>query len=390
MPRFIPYLGVVFALALSAFFAAIFNDIFVLQPSLSAQAVTPETLSIPLDFTASVTGSSGVLAEDTAATKISTASSKSKAASEKIVSSAESAQEIAPQPRKNPATTTAQLSPEESAALNLSASALRNALVNIVCYVPPRSGLHSISGSGIFVDPKGIILTNAHIAQYFLLADRGVSCSVRSGSPATEKYTADLLYISPSWVRANAKVLTEINPSGTGEYDFALLAVSGSISSSIPLPSSFPFVPLASTSPSVGTPVSIASYGAQFLESAQVQSFLFPTIVFGSIKDIFTFAVYSVDIFTLGGSAAAQEGSSGGGVANSKGELIGTITTSTIKGDTSTRSLNAITATYIRTEYTNETDRSLDSLFAKPVSAAVSDFTAQAQELSSILSKNLP
>lgn len=389
MSRFIPYLGAVAALALSAFFAAIFNDIFVLQPSLSARTITPETLSIPLDFTASVTGSSGTLAEDNATAKFSTVS-RPQADSERVVSSAESTQELVPAPRKNSATTTAQLSPEESAALNLSASALRNALVNIVCYAPPGSGLRSISGSGIFIDPKGIILTNAHIAQYFLLANRNVSCSVRSGGPATEKYAADLLYISPSWVRANAKVLTEINPSGTGEYDFALLAVSRSAFPDVPLPSLFPFVPLASTSPSAGTPVSIASYGAQFLESAQVQSFLFPTIVFGSIKDIFTFTLYSVDIFTLGGSAAAQEGSSGGGVANGKGELIGTITTSTIKGDTSSRSLNAITATYIRTEYMNETDRSLDSLLAKPLSAGVGDFTAQAQELSSILSKNLP
>ena len=96
-----------------------------------------------------------------------------------------------------------------------------------------------------------------------------------------------------------------------------------------------------------GTPVVIASYGAQFLEQSQVQSALFPTVVFGSVKDIFTFATNTIDVLALGGSAAAQEGSSGGGVSDAAGKLVGTITTSTTKGTTDTRSLSAITASYI-------------------------------------------
>src|SRR3990167_446782 len=71
------------------------------------------------------------------------------------------------------------LSPSESSSLDASASLLRSALVNIICYAPSGSRLRSISGSGIIVDQKGIILTNAHIAQHFLLADRGVPCMIR-------------------------------------------------------------------------------------------------------------------------------------------------------------------------------------------------------------------
>ena len=160
-----------------------------------------------------------------------------------------------------------------------------------------------MSGSGVIIDPKGIILTNAHIAQYFLLADRGVSCTIRSGSPAVNRYEANLVYISPAWLRANANVLTQTNPSGTGEYDFAFLAITKSKTPEA-LPSSFPFVPLATVPPASGTPVVIASYGAQFLESSQIQSSLFPTIVFGSVKDVFTFVSTTIDILALGGSAA--------------------------------------------------------------------------------------
>ena len=280
------------------------------------------------------------------------------------------------------------LLPSESASLDASAVTLRAALVNIICYAPAGSGLRSISGSGVIVDPKGIILTNAHIAQNFLLADRNVSCTIRAGSPAIDTYKASLIYISPAWIQANANILTQTNPSGTGEYDFAFLAITKS-ATSVALPSSFPFIPLATAPPPTGTPVVIASYGAQFLESNQIQSFLFPTIVFGSVKDVFTFAATTIDVLTLGGSAAAQEGSSGGGVADGNGKLVGTITTSTTNGSTDTRKLDAITASYIRAEYANETGRALDLLLTEATSTSVANFAPQIPALESILTANL-
>ena len=280
------------------------------------------------------------------------------------------------------------LLPSESASLDASAVTLRAALVNIICYAPAGSGLRSISGSGVIVDPKGIILTNAHIAQNFLLADRNVSCTIRAGSPAIDAYKASLIYIPPAWIQANANILTQTNPIGTGEYDFAFLAITKSATSAA-LPSSFSFIPLATAPPSSGTPVVIASYGAQFLESNQIQSFLFPTIVFGSVKDVFTFAATTIDVLTLGGSAAAQEGSSGGGVADGNGKLVGTITTSTTNGPTDTRKLDAITASYIRAEYANETGRALDLLLTEATSTSVANFAPQIPALESILTANL-
>jgi hypothetical protein len=267
-------------------------------------------------------------------------------------------------------------------------TALQAALVNIICYAPTNSAIRSISGSGVFIDPKGIILTNAHIAQYFLLANRGVSCTIRTGGPATNSYKASLVYISPQWINANSDVLAETNPSGTGQYDFALLAVTASATPT-PLPSSFPYLPLAHDAPSISTPVVIASYGAQSLKSAQIQSDLFPTVVFGSVKDVYTFAVNSVDVIALGGSAAAQEGSSGGGVASATGELLGTLTTSTISGAASTRTLDAITSLYIQGEYVRETGQPLDSLLAEPSLTAVGNFAPQIPTLEAIVTAHL-
>jgi len=279
--------------------------------------------------------------------------------------------------------------PDDNADFDAAASALRSALVNIICYAPAGSGLHSTSGSGIFIDSKGIILTNAHIAQNFLLADRGVSCDIRTGSPAIDRYEAAPIYIPPAWVNANADILTKVKPRGTGEYDFAFLAVTKSANAHT-LPASFPSIPLAIMPVASGTPVVIATYGAQFLESSQIQSALFPTIVFGSVKDVFTFATNTIDVLALGGSAAAQEGSSGGGVAGAVGELVGTITTSTIEGTTDTRSLDAITASYIRVAYASETGQALDLLLAEPVTASIAAFAPQLSALEAILTANLP
>lgn len=279
--------------------------------------------------------------------------------------------------------------PSGNAALDVAASALRSALVNIICYAPTGSNIHSISGSGVLVDPKGIILTNAHVAQYFLLANRGVSCTIRSGSPAVDNYEASPIFISSAWINANADILTKVAPSGTGEYDFALLAVTKSTTSAT-LPVSFPFIPLATMPPASGTPVVIASYGAQFLASSQVRSGLYPTIVFGSVKDIFTFAMNTIDVLALGGSAAAQEGSSGGGVADASGKLIGTITTSTVEGATDTRSLDAITASYIRADYASETGQPLDLLLERDPPTSAADFAPQMPALEKVITASLP
>ncbi len=365
MSRFTPYLGIVAALALGVFIVAFFG---------STKISPVQTIIVPAASSTFSAASSTALAT----TSIQT-TSVPKISAKKITPTVSVPVASAPQTES---------SAEVNAELDTSASALRAALVNIFCSAPAGSSLHSISGSGVIVDPKGIILTNAHVAQYFLLADKNVSCVIRSGSPAADSYNAAPEYISSAWLNANPNVLTEATPTGTGEHDFAFLAITKSDVAN-PLPSSFPFIPLAVTPPEVSEPVVIASYGAQFIDSSQLASALFPTIVYGSVKDVFTFGTNTIDVLSLGGSAAAQEGSSGGGVADVSGNLAGTITTSTVTGATDTRSLNAITASYIRADYANETGEPLDLLLSESTSTAVSNFAPQISSLESIITSNL-
>lgn len=385
MKRFVPYLGIVAAFAFFMLVIAFANQVSVVQPPAAHAPVASSTISVEPGFVLPpITLPSLAPVENTSATSSTPAIPAPKKVAPKTEPAPTPVPVAAPVPVPAPAAPSV-----GNAALDEAASTLRGALVNIICYVPGGSGLHSISGSGIFIDSKGIILTNAHIAQYFLLANKGASCTIRAGSPAVDAYEASLIYISPKWIHANASVLTQALPSGTGEYDFGLLAVTKSLTSSA-LPDSFPSISLATTPPLAGTPVIIATFGAQFLGSSQIQSDLFPTIVFGSVKDVFTFGTNTIDVVALGGSAAAQEGSSGGGVADSSGKLVATVTTSTVTGSTDTRSLNAITASYIRAEYATEMGGALDLLLAQSTNTSIADFAPQIPMLEAIVTTGLP
>lgn len=388
MPRLAPYLSTVLAVLAGIFVFVFANNVTVLSVPAGAPKTASSTLvvlpnlELPPPLFSVPTIESPIQGATTTATSTREASIPEKITKpvEKIATTTSPTPTPAPVP---PILSSGNIS------LDTVASTLRSALVNIICYAPAgNSSIHSISGSGIFIDSKGIILTNAHIAQYFLLKDSDVSCTIRSGSPAINAYKAELIYISPAWVHANSSVLSQSQPVGTGEYDFALLAVTKSTAYAV-LPVVFPFIPLAEKPSAKGTPIVIASFGAQFLESSQILSSLFPTIVFGSVKEVYTFATNTIDILALGGSVAAQEGSSGGGVADASDSLVGTITTSTVEGATDTRSLSAITASYIRSEYARETGSSLDFLLNESTPVSVTNFATQIPALESVLTSNL-
>jgi hypothetical protein len=381
MERFAPYLGIVAALIVGAAALHLFFG--------SAAAPRIATNNVPAVSSESSSLLVPTPPEAAGATTTVQAQATYSVSDKKTVPFSSSAPIASTHPAAKPVSAPPPPIALESAALDASAATLRAALVNIICYAPAGSGLHSTSGSGVFIDPKGVILTNAHIAQHFLLTDRGVSCTIRSGSPAADKYGAALIYIPSEWINVNAGVLTQADPSGTGEYDFAFLAVEKS-ATNVPLPAAFPFIALSLSSPIAGTPVVIASYGAQFLESSQVLASLFPTVVFGSVKDVFTFATSTIDVIVLGGSAAAQEGSSGGGISDASGKLIGTITTSTTQGATDTRSLSAITASYIRSEYAREAGQTLDLFLIEPPASSIASFAPHIPSLKSILTAGLP
>lgn len=257
---------------------------------------------------------------------------------------------------------------------------VRKTIVNIYCTTKTAGAFNPASGSGVVIDPHGIILTNAHVAQYFLFKDyrekNFVTCFVRTGSPARIRYRAELLYISQGWIAANPNINKQ-DDAPTGNSDFALLRISERVDSDLALPETFPYLPLEldDSDVRVGDNAVVVSYPAGFLEGLSIQNDLFLSSAAVTIKRLFGFTDNALDLFSIGGSIAAQEGSSGGAVVRQKsGKLTGIITLSTLGATTQVRDLRALTLSHINRSFKKETGIDIADLLAK------NDFPALAEQ----------
>jgi S1-C subfamily serine protease len=240
---------------------------------------------------------------------------------------------------------------------------ISNSTVNIYCRLKMGRKIFSSTGSGVMIGSNGIILTNAHVAQYFLLAkEKGPVkgwCAVRTGSPANEMYTADILYLSPTWLTDNIRALSSRVPKGTGEHDFALLYITGAYKKGAALPASYATLPLRTQSTSAeNSAVTIAGYPTQGLKFNEMRTKLKLVSATSTITNNLSFKSGLVDVIGIAPSRAGSQGVSGGPVVDSEGTVAGIVTT---KSSDST-ALRAITASYIDRAVLAETGHSLAEL----------------------------
>ncbi|OGG79121.1 hypothetical protein A3A39_00645 [Candidatus Kaiserbacteria bacterium RIFCSPLOWO2_01_FULL_54_13] len=282
--------------------------------------------------------------------------------------------------------------PESFSAIN---EKTRAALVNILCTSDGVS-LQPISGSGIIIDPRGIILTNAHVAQYVLLAqssETNLSCVIRSGAPARAFWRTEVLYIPPIWIQEHAADITNAAPTGTGEHDYALLRITGLLESLDLSPAALNIHALPfDVREGIGFRddfVLIASYPAEFVGAA-AQFSLYPVSSIAPIKELLTFEASTVDLVSLGGVVEAQSGSSGGPVVNAWGHVIGIITTTSEGATTAERELRAITMTYVNHDLSLQTGDDLITILGSDVATRANEFsTKQAPALVRLLIDNI-
>src|SRR3989344_182098 len=261
---------------------------------------------------------------------------------------------------------------------------MRGALTNVLCVSKNGDVFQPLSGSGVFIDPRGIILTNAHVAQYLLLTSGDeksdlLDCTIRVGNPAVNRYRAEVFYISPRWITDNAKNLFEENPKERGENDYALLLVTETTNPNAQLPSSFPFIPLREKLLEVETRDAFlaAGYPAGFLGGIAVQRELYSVSSFATIQSRYTLGEDTLDIIGLGGNLLAQKGASGGAVVDGAGELVGLITTAIVEGNTDTRDVRALTTDYIARAFAEEADFSLYELKNAALASLSEQFNIQ-------------
>lgn len=257
-------------------------------------------------------------------------------------------------------------------------SNIKAAVVNIICIAKdPR--LSSMTASGVLIDPQGIILTNAHVGQYFLFTDymkNGLlRCIIRGGNPAASLYTAELLYIPAKWVENNASLFTDDASHGNGEDDFALLRITGTVSGG-ELESPLPYIPYSTNAKfKKEDPLVAAAYPAEFIDAPDITKNLYDLSIFTKIDQLLTFKSSTVDLFRMKGSIIAQRGSSGGAVVNETGALIGIIATASEKFYDNERNLYALTIPYINRELETFTNEGLENLLSGNMSRKAVDFS---------------
>ena len=277
---------------------------------------------------------------------------------------------------------------------------VRETVVNIFCLSKSGGLFQPIVASGVIIDTKGIILTNAHTAQYFLLKNyrtqNFIDCIIRTGSPATPTYRAELLYLPPTWIEENAHNIVLQKPRGSGEHDYALLRITRSARRGTPLPASFPAVDAIGTLEEIqkGTPVLAASYPAGFLGSIGITKGLWLTSSISHIMDVFTLKddpPYTPDIFSIGGIISAQEGSSGGAVVSLKnGRLLGIIVTRTSGETTEERDLRVLSIPHINQSLEDHTGEGVQEFLAGDIEKKAEEFrTTIAPQLTQILTNVL-
>ncbi len=274
----------------------------------------------------------------------------------------------APAPSPLPTSTPPPPPPVNTNDLN---SQVRAATVNILCSSKVADATKVITGTGVVIDPRGVILTNAHVAQYLLLENYGgqgnIQCDIRTGSPAYPTYRSKLLYIPKKWVEDNKQDIIKENPVGTGENDFALLLVTGRIDNK-PL-ESLPFISAGVNDSDIDQTEKIphvaAAYPAGFLGGVEIQKNLYASSIVTYINHVFTFNTDTVDLIALGGNVLAQKGASGGAVVSSSGKkLVGLVVTTSEGATTGERDLHAITLSHVNRSLKQFTGESLSTFLS--------------------------
>lgn len=263
---------------------------------------------------------------------------------------------------------------EESEAKTDDESLARNTTVNLACVRKEGSALRISSGTGVVISPDGLILTDAHVAYFFLLGEDGVGCSITHPSFPIFGYPGQVVYISPDWVRENRAVIGGTHTTASGEEDYAFVAFApGSAPASL---GALRYAPISLAEPvaETGDRVTVAGYPGVAATPEGYGSSSRLKVDEVMVEDVDSFGGSSVDILQTSRTDVAGSGSSGGG-AFLDGKLVGI--TVTIYRLGSGYGINSLSLPWINRDLKRDASVSISELIAEDPDAAAASFWAE-------------
>lgn len=263
------------------------------------------------------------------------------------------------------------------------ANKLKAATVNILCRMQRGGQIAHYTGSGVVIDPSGIVLTNAHVAEHVMLEQAGHErCFVRTGSPASNSYKAKLVYLPSTWIHNNSNNLALQNITGNGENDYAILKITERVSADaydVPMP----YIPVDSRILSIGDSLTLIGYPLLSQSVSFLESGLYSLEETSAITSVSGYDGRSPDVITTSPTPLATHGSSGGAMIGSDGKLIGLMDAAITDGYSGRPAIQGITVSYIERSLVAQ-GKSLSSLIAN-ASSESDTFALQIPLLSSTL-----
>jgi len=264
---------------------------------------------------------------------------------------------------------------------------IKSATANILCSERVPQGIEKFTGSAVAISPAGVFITNSHVALYILLEETlstgDMSCFIRTGSPAKKAYKAEIVYIPKAWVMNNKNILNTSSPSGSGEKDYALIRVTSSLQNNYL--TSVPYLDRSIKNPSINDSIYLSGYPAGFSNGDLLDSSLYEMEQNASIRDIFGFDTFSADSFGTSPTLLAEKGSSGGGITDADGKLLGIMFATTLDNYTNQKNIRGITLSYINRDILKDTGKDLDWYVTNATEEASRFRTEDANSLSNIL-----
>ncbi len=261
-------------------------------------------------------------------------------------------------------------------------------VVNIVCVNRSNNAISILTGSGVVVSPSGIILTNSHVANAFLFNEKNKSsfkdCTVRRENIPTYGFNAELVYLPEDWLKENLHFFNEADPRGSGENDYALLAITSNTNPVLSLPDSFEYVDLVTSENSINKNLDIVVAAYPGLNSGvfSIDSNARFKKADSYIDDLITFKKSTIDVVATGPNPVAKRGSSGGGVFL-QNKLLGIVSTTDVsdKG----MFINAITMPYIIRDFGEDKKTSFQDFIRSDKNTLISNFKKEESSLKTLI-----